>query len=657
MTLKNALVSAAGNAAADRLYIEDVFSTYLYTGTGSTQTITNNIDFAGEGGMLWIKNRSSASSHCIVDTVRGATTVYNELNSASTAAQNTGATFGVTALGSSGFSLSGARADNNGSGSNYASWTFRKAEKFFDVVTYTGNGAARTIPHNLGSVPGCIIVKVVTSPSIGSSDWVVYHRSTGNSKWLALNLTDAEAAGTFWNNTDPTDTHFTLGINQDVNKGDGTTYVAYLFAHDAGGFGEDGEQNIISCGGITTNGSANQTVTLGYEPQWILIKKATGVGGWILVDTMRGIPSGQNENYLLANASSAEASSINAVELTPTGFITQSTLTNVAATWIYIAIRRGPMKVPESGTEVYNPLTRVGTGTDVTITANITPVDLVISKATGGVRNVSWWDRLRGRGNQIYSNSSAAEIYRATSLTGFDVQNGYKAGSDGDNLVINSSGESYVNWSFRRAPGFFDVVCYTGTGVARTVSHNLGVAPEMMIVKKRSASGEWVVYAAPIGNDRYLILNATNSQSSVYSGTWNSTTPTSTVFSLGTDIDVNTSGSTYVAYLFASCPGVSKVGTYTGTGTGTTNQIDCGFSGGARFILIKRTDDAGSWYVWDSARGIVAGNDPYLLLNSTNAEVTNTDYIDPYSAGFELSSTAPVAINASGGSYIFLAIA
>jgi len=111
----------------------------------------------------------------------------------------------------------------------------------------------------------------------------------------------------------------------------------------------------------------------------------------------------------------------------------------------------------------------------------------------------------------------------------------------------------------------------------------------------------------------------------------------------------------FIAYLFATCAGVSKVGSY--TGTATTKQVDCGFTAGARFVLIKRTDSTGDWYVWDSARGIVSGNDPYLLLNSTAAEVTSTDYIDTYSAGFELSSTAPAAINASGGTFIFLAIA
>lgn len=93
------------------------------------------------------------------------------------------------------------------------------------------------------------------------------------------------------------------------------------------------------------------------------------------------------------------------------------------------------------------------------------------------------------------------------------------------------------------------------------------------------------------------------------------------------------------------------------TGTGTTLSIDCGFTSGARFVMIKRRDTSGDWYVWDTARGIVSGNDPYLLINSTAAEVTSTDYIDPLASGFQITSTAPAAINASGGSFIFLAVA
>jgi hypothetical protein len=195
-----------------------------------------------------------------------------------------------------------------------------------------------------------------------------------------------------------------------------------------------------------------------------------------------------------------------------------------------------------------------------------------------------------------------------------------------------------------------------GTGSARTITHNLTVAPELMIVKSRSAADDWPCYFASLGATTYVHLNRDERDGGDSGTFWNSTAPTASVFSVATDAKVNGSGTTYVAYLFATCAGVSKVGTY--TGTGTTKQIDCGFTSGARFVLIKRTSTAPSdWYVWDTARNIVSGNDPYLLLNSTAAEVTNTDYIDTYTAGFEISSTAPAAINASGGTFVFLAIA
>jgi hypothetical protein len=222
---------------------------------------------------------------------------------------------------------------------------------------------------------------------------------------------------------------------------------------------------------------------------------------------------------------------------------------------------------------------------------------------------------------------------------------------------MTNASEPDIYWMFRRAPGYFDEVCYTGNGATQNITHNLGVAPELMVVKKRSVGGtsNWAVYASPLANaDAYLFLNDTAAVNTS-SVLWNSTAPTSTVFSLGGSTNINQNGETAIAYLFATCAGVSKVGSY--TGTATTKQIDCGFTAGARFVLIKRTDSTGDWYVWDTARGIVSGNDPYLLLNSTAAEVTNTDYIDTYSAGFEISSTAPAAINASGGTFIFLAIA
>jgi hypothetical protein len=308
---------------------------------------------------------------------------------------------------------------------------------------------------------------------------------------------------------------------------------------------------------------------------------------------------------------------------------------------------------------VFAPLARNTNGTNTQITTTLSTVDMVMYGDRNGIfgQNSTVIDRLRGYTKLLRTSGTSSESTNSSAMTGFDVQKGYGLGTDTSGFGTNYSvGGPYpvVNWQFGRAPGFFDEVCYTGTGANRTVAHNLAAVPELMIVKDRTTSWNWIVSGSLIGAANYLVLNGSNTQAT-NAQFFNNTNPTSSVFSLGTQITTNGSGDNYVAYLFATLAGVSKVGSY--TGTGTTLQIDCGFTGGARFVMIKRTDSTGDWYVWDSARGIIAGNDPYLLLNSTAAEVTSTDYIDPYSLGFEISSTAPAAINASGGSFIFLAIA
>jgi hypothetical protein len=127
------------------------------------------------------------------------------------------------------------------------------------------------------------------------------------------------------------------------------------------------------------------------------------------------------------------------------------------------------------------------------------------------------------------------------------------------------------------------------------------------------------------------------------------------VFTVSTADGVNSSSYTFVAYLFATVAGVSKVGSY--TGTGALQTVNCGFTGGTRFVLIKRTDSAGDWWLYDSARGISSSDDPYLILNSSASETTGTNYVDTTSVGFQVTAAAPAGLNANGGTYIFLAIA
>jgi hypothetical protein len=627
-------------------YIEDVFSTWLYTGTGAAQTITNGIDLLGKGGLVWVKSRNDTTSHFLFDTSRGTT---KEINSNTTDAEATLAN-SLTAFNANGFTVGSATGIGT-NGNTYASWTFRKQPKFFDVVTYTGTGSATTIAHNLGSVPGCIIVKRTDAVI----DWAVYHRSLANTQYMVLNTTAAAAtAANMWNSTTPTSSVFSVGTLSEVNSSGGT-YVAYLFAHNAGGFGNTGTDNVISCGSFTTDSGGIATVNLGYEPQWFLIKRTDTAGdNWFTFDVMRGWDTSSNDKYILPNSSGSEGTQ-NIGSPTATGF-TISDSSN--GTFIYIAIRRGPMKTPTVGTSVFGLNARTGTGANATVTGGQTD-DAVLIKNRGAAVASLFSSRLTGTGYLVTSTTAAEVAAGATILQAnpWDVMDGVKVGTT--STITNASANTFINYLFRRAPGFFDVVCYTGNATANPQSHNLGVAPELVIIKSRSSAQNWLVlHTFTASDNQYQFLNTNAVQLAIAYGSsaFLSSIPTGTQLPVtGPYAQINASAATYVAYLFATVAGVSKVGSYTGTAALLT--VNCGFTTGARFVLIKRTDSTGDWYVWDSARGITSGNDPYLLLNAASAEVTTTNYVDTDAAGFKVTAAAPVGLNASGGTYIFLAIA
>ena len=629
-------------------YIEDIFSTYLYTGTGATQSIVNGIDLSTKGGMVWRKQRDATADHFLADTVRG---TYSTLSSNTTAAASGSSYIGFL---SNGFQAVNSNSSNP-SGALKASCTFRKQPKFFDVVTYTGTGSNTTIAHNLGSVPGCIMVKRTDA----TGGWGVYHNSLTSAAYrLLLNSAAIQVSDLgYWNSTDPTSTVFSIGNTADVNASGGT-YVAYIFAHNAGGFGLTGTDNVISCGSFSVVSGA-ASVTLGYEPQYIMYKNKSGtIDDWTIMDNMRGFNSATGQPVLFPNKSNAESSYGYALA-NATGFTTSGA---TDATYIYIAIRRGPMKVPTLGTQVYNAIARTGTSAVATVTGVGFPPDIYLEicrTPNGGGNHLS--DRLRGTafggagtGNFIDTSSTAGEFSATGTLTSFDMD-GVTLGSDPGTTWINTTGKTTINWFFRRYPNVVDEVCYTGTGSATTQTHNLGVIPELIIIKNRNSSSNWPCYNSTLGATNYIYLNdsAAYGTTSVF---WGNTTPTSSVFSLGSgNANVNASGTTYVAYLFATCAGVSKVGTY--TGNGSTQAIACGFAGGARFVLIKRTDSTGDWYVYDTARGMTTLTDPYLLLNSTAAETATLGSVTTTTGGFTVNAAVLAAINTNSATYIFLAIA
>jgi len=626
MLLKAALSKIQSTS---QLYIDDVFSAYTRTGTGAEQTITTNIDMT-QGYMVWSKGRSGATDHAIYDSVRGVT---KDLVSNSNAAETTQAQ-GLKSVSSTGHTW-GTLSKVNTNNATYVDWIYRVAPKFFgqaQVVKSAGSDA--TVSFSNLETLGMVEVK-----NISTGDWYVWHRSLTAGKLVYLNKTDAEA----------TLGHITVS-GTTVTLEDGViangTYIVYAYAHDTSDTG------LIQCGSTTTNGAGKSTITLGWETQFLMVKYTTSP--WYIFDINRGFPVSISAPFLRANGSDTEGSLLFA-EPTATGF----NITSGAASTniIYLAIRRSN-KPPTSGTQVYNAIARTGTGTATTITNVEFAPDLVMFCE----RAITWSsqkriiDKLRGNSQYILTQYSNGEESDTTQITSFGM-NGVSLGTDTIEGCINKNGLNYINHFLKRASGFFDEICYIGTGSNKTETHNLKAAPELWVVKGRSGTTQWVWGSSLLANTEKIVMPSPNGKVTDATA-WNSTYPTSSVISLGTAAAVNTNGATYVCYMWATLAGISKIFSYTGDG-GSGKVINCGFSSGARFVMIIRTtaSTAQDIFIWDTVRGIVAGNDPHLSLNSTAAEVTTDDSIDPDNSGFAVNQVAATNINVNGAVYIGLAIA
>jgi len=636
------LLAGAG-AKDDPVYVDDVFSTFLYEGNGSTQNIVTGIDLSGEGGLVWTKSRTSTVSHQLTDTVSG-----YRLESDDTYAGE--ASQGNVTFNSNGHTQASGSSFFNNVGNSFVNWTFRKQPGFFDVVTYTGTGGDHAgVDHGLKNAPGMIVIKRTDS----SQDWYVFHRSVGSSQMLKLNSYGAAVSNDGLQAVSGTMFHSDKFYPTSTANTSSATYVAYIFAHDAQDFGTDEDEAIIKCGSYTGNGNSDgPTIDLGFEPQWIMWKKTdSGTESWKMRDTMRGmtISTVATGEDMQADNTSINVATNEGPIPTANGFKLVGTNTNGNAsggTYIYMAIRR-PHKPAEefAATDLFN--VDAGDANDPGFDTGF-PVDMGFFRTASSTADFDVVGRLnQGRRLDI---TRGTEANKANAK--FDYMDGW--------MDSSVSMANHTGWAWRRAPGFFDVVFYAGTGGAVWHNHNLGVVPEMIICKGRDIAEYWNVFTTAGGTSSRLHLDEGNEYITTNASQYFPTLPTATQFRIGQNNEIGGSGYNYVAYLFASVDGISKLGTY--TGTGSAQDINCGFSAGARFVLIKRVDVAGYWLLWDSVRGIVAGNDPYLALNSSAVEVTNTDYIDPLSSGFTITSSAPTdnsdaSMNKSGGTYFFYAIA
>ena len=415
-------------------------------------------------------------------------------------------------------------------------------------------------------------------------------------------------------------------------------------------FGEEGDQSIIKTGMYKGNGSTNgPEVYLGWEPQYVLVKNTSSNDSWRIFDSMRGIVTGGDDALIHPNSNAAEYSgNTNEMDLTPTGFkigINDSGVNGNGYTYIYTAIRRSDGyvgKPPEAGTDVFAMDTGAGTTTIPNFDSGF-PVDYASMRDPSATSEYYVGPRLMGRYYLIGDNTNA----QAGPATGWDWDSnvGYEAGG---------YTSSYQSWMWKRHAGF-DVVCYTGTGVARMQSHSLGRVPEMIWVKRRNGTHSWYGYHKGINGgvnpQNYTIVVNGNGIQDPSAWTWNNTAPNSTAFSLASDNACNGSGDTYLALLFASVEGICKVGYYAGNGqTGASGPfITLGFT--PRFVIIKNINQSGNdWWMHDSLRGM----DKTLAWDNTSPQITYQNYLDISSTGFRITSSY-VGYNASGDNYIYYA--
>jgi hypothetical protein len=436
---------------------------------------------------------------------------------------------------------------------------------------------------------------------------------------------------------------FILGV---AKVGDGSSYN--MFASGVGYYANDGTKYVDG-----TNTSYGATYTAG-DTIGIALDMDGGTVTFYKNNTSQGsitLPASSQGYFPLAiQASSGSTSATWSVNFgqrpftytPPTGFVALNT-------------QNLPAPTIKAGNKYFDATTYTGNGTSQSIVnSGAFQPDLVWYKSRSAVTDHRLFDSVRGIANALYSDTTSAETAEATAITSLN-SNGFSLGAGSG----NTNTQTYVGWQWKKGatPGF-DIVTYTGTGSTRTVAHSLGVAPSMIIIKNRSVgTDDWPVYHVSVGAASRLYLDTTGASTSDPTGFMNSTAPTSSVFTVGSNSSVNNSGSNLVAYCFAEVAGFSKFGKYTGNGSTDGPFVYCGFR--PRFVMIKETtaNGTGAWVILDSSRDTYNQTTNALFANSSAAEST-TFYTDFLSNGFKLRVGSGSVMNFNSSStYIYAAFA
>jgi hypothetical protein len=329
-----------------------------------------------------------------------------------------------------------------------------------------------------------------------------------------------------------------------------------------------------------------------------------------------------------------------------------------------------PYTTINKGSSYFNTVTYTGTGSTINLNTVGFQPNLTWIKGRNFAFDHALFDSVRGGTKQLYSNLTNAEFTWTNGIT-FDSEG---VDISADSNLFNGSTYTYASWHWlgggtgvsntsgsisstvsANTTSGFSIVSYTGTGANATVGHGLGVAPRMIILKSRTDSGaDWRVYHASVGNTGYLELNTTGA-TTTSSTTWQNTTPTSTVFSIGTSGTVNLNTGNFIAYCFAEIKGFSKFSSYTGNGSADGTFIYTGFK--PAYVGFKKSSAAGTnWVTSNNKVNTYNAVDAYLHQNSSGSESTGSRDIDFLSNGFKIRNSNSTW-NESGATFIYMAFA
>ena len=554
------------SAADEAKYVDEVYSTYVWTGTGSSNSITNNINLSSKGGMVWVKNRDQNDNNWLFSNAMG---LGNGMRTNTDADKFGLGSNGMSSFNDDGFTVGGSDGVN-GSGEDIVSWTFRNS-KAFQTLTYEGTGSAQNISHSLGSIPGMIWLKNIDA---SSTNWSVYHRdfmsTTGTpAKYIIVNSTSgAQTSGVadYWNSTAPTATQFTVGSDNDVNK-DGDTYIAYVF-----GGGESTAATAVSVDfdGTTDELEVSDSADFDY-----------GSGDFTLELWINPNINDHSSKLIHAHTSGSNEG--------PCNLYFDNSGTNMLT--LYSSSNGGSFDV--------------SSGTEFGIIPAKSWTHIAVAREGNNIR-------MFRNGINVATISHSGSMMNPTGT--FDI--GGRLGGNFFNGKISN---------FRVVKG---TAVYTTSFTVPTEPLTNITNTVLLCCNNASTTGSTVV---PSGSSITANGDPTADTQSPFDDPAN--------FAFGEDEDTN----------------IVKMGSYTGTGTvnsGVGPDIYLGWE--PQFVMIKRTDTAEIWMIFDSIRGIVSGGNDAQLRPGSSALEYSYDRLEVSPTGFRPKSNNNYT-NADGGEYIYMA--